>query len=82
MLPPSAIKRLNDFFGDYVIFVRCRTCRHVGEVAPAELASRVGWDTELAAVTPRLKCSRCGRKAFDVAIAFRRKPRGWSKNPS
>jgi hypothetical protein len=82
VLPPSVIKRLNDHFGDYLIFVRCRSCRHVGEVTPAELAPRVGWDTELAAVIPRLKCSRCGRKDSDVAIAFRHKPRGWSKNPS
>ena len=82
MLPPSAIKRLNDFLGDYLLFVRCRACRHAREVAPAQLASRVGWNAELAAVIPRLKCSRCGKKAIDVAIAFRRKPRGWSKNPS
>ncbi len=82
MLPPSAIKRLNDFFGDYLIFVRCRACRRTREVAPRELAARVGWEAELAAVAPRLKCSRCGRKSVDVAIAFRRKPRGWSKNQS
>lgn len=82
MLPPSAIKHLHDFNGDYLIFIRCRACRHAREVAPGELALRVGWTAELAAVARRLKCSRCGTRAVDLAIAFRRKPRGWSKNPS
>ena len=82
MLPPSAIKNLHDFNGDYLIYVRCRVCRHTREVAPRELAPRVGWTAELATVARRLICSRCGMRAVDVAIAFRRKPRGWSKNPS
>ena len=82
VLPPSAIKHLDDFNGDYLIFVRCRVCRRAREITPRELAGRVGWTAELSALARRLKCARCGTRAVDVAIAFRRKPRGWSKNPS
>lgn len=82
MLPPSAIKYLRDYGGDYLIFVRCRGCRHVREIEPVSLARRVGWEAELAQVTSRLKCSQCGKRTVDVAIGFERKPRGWKKNPS
>ena len=82
MLPPSAIKHLHDFNGNFLIFVRCRACRRAREVDPEELAARVGWDAKLAAIAPRLKCSRCGASGADLAIAFSRKPRRWSKNPS
>lgn len=82
MLAPGAIKHLDDFNGDYLIFVRCRACRRAREIDPRELAARVGWNAELAAITRRLKCSGCGASAPEVAIAFPRKPRGWSKNPT
>jgi len=67
MLPWNSIERLRDHFGDYVIVVTCRTCRHSRELTPAFLA--------------RFRC-RCGKKFVDVQIGFNRKPRGWAKNPS
>src|ERR1700746_900071 len=61
MLPWNSIERLRDHFGDYVIVVPCRTCRHAREMSPAFLARhcRRGWDEPLATVIARLRC-RCG----------------------
>lgn len=70
VLPPSTVKHLDDFNGDYLIFLRCGACRHAREVAPRELAARVGWAAELAAVARRLKCARCGARAVDVESPF------------
>jgi len=83
MLPWNSIQKLRDHFGDYVIVVTCRACRHSREVAPAFLARhcRAGWDEPIANVVARLRC-RCGKKSVDVQLGFNRKPRGWSKNPS
>jgi hypothetical protein len=83
MLPWNCLERLRDHFGDYLVVVSCRSCRHSRELTPAFLARhcRGGWDEPVAAIIPRLRC-RCGRKVVDVQIAFNRKPRGWVKNPS
>jgi hypothetical protein len=83
VLPWNAIDRLRDHFGDYVVVVTCRKCRHSREVTPAFLARhcRAGWDEPLANIIARLRC-RCGKKLVDVQIGFNRKPRGWVKNPS
>lgn len=83
MLPWNAIQRLRDHFGDYVVVVTCRTCRHSRELSPAWLARRCpgGWNEPMASVVARLRC-RCGKKSVDVQLGFNHKPRGWSKNPS
>ena len=83
MLPWNSIERLRDHFGDYVLVITCRHCRHTREITPAFLARRCasGWDEPLARIIPRLRCG-CGRKSVDVQVGFNRKPRGWSKNPS
>ncbi len=83
MLPWNAVERLRDHFGDYVIVVTCRTCRHSREMTPAFLARhcRGGWDEPLANIIARFRC-RCGKKLVDVQVGFNRKPRGWVKNPS
>jgi hypothetical protein len=83
MLPWNSIERLRDHFGDYVVVVTCRACRHSCELNPAQLAgrSRGGWDEPIANVVARLRC-RCGNRSVEVQLGFNRKPRGWSKNPS
>jgi hypothetical protein len=83
VLPWNAIERLRDHFGDYVLVVTCRRCRHSRDLLPATLAhsSPQGWDEPIAAVVARLRC-RCGAREVDVQLGFNRKPRGWSKNPS
>jgi len=83
MLPWNSVERLRDHFGDYVIVVTCRSCRHSREMTPAFLARhcRCGWDEPLANIVARFRC-RCGKKLVDVQLGFNRKPRGWVKNPS
>ena len=83
MLPWNSIERLRDHFGDYIIMVTCRSCRHAREMTPAFLARhcRGGWDEPLANIIARFRC-RCGKKLVDVQIGFNNKPRGWVKNPS
>ena len=66
VLPWNSVERLRDHFGDYVIVVTCRACRHSREMTPAFLARHC----------------RCGKKLVDVQLGFNRKPRGWVKNPS
>ena len=82
MLPSTAIARLSDHFGNYLIEVRCRSCQHARHLRPEALARLVGWDAEFARVTSRLRCSRCQSRNVEVRIGFSRRPRRWSKNPS
>jgi hypothetical protein len=82
MLPPSSIRKLSDHFGSYLIEVRCRRCQHERQIDPQALARVFGWDAELARVTPRLRCSRCQARDAEVQVAFVRRPRRWTPNPS
>jgi hypothetical protein len=83
MLPWNSVERLRDHFGDYIVVVTCRSCRHSREMTPAFLARhcRGGWDEPVANIIARFRC-RCGKKFVDVQIGFNKKPRGWVKNPS
>ena len=83
MLPWNCLERLRDHFGDYVLVVTCRACRHSCELTPVQLAPRcrAGWDEPVANIIVRLRC-RCGKKQADVQIGFNHKPRGWTSNPS
>lgn len=82
MLPPGAIRHLNDYFGDYVLGVTCRKCGHVREISPHALARIFGWEAEIQKIAHRFRCSKCHAKTVDVQAGFNRKPRRWNKNPS
>lgn len=81
-LPASAIDKLSDHAGSYLVCVRCRQCRHERELEPRSLAEILGWDATLSQACTRLRCSRCRARDFKVEIAFLSKPRGWKSNPS
>jgi hypothetical protein len=81
-LPASAIDRLSDHSGAYVICVKCGKCRHEREIDPRTLANILGWSATLRQACTRLRCSRCQSREFQVEVAFNRKPRGWKANPS
>jgi len=81
-LPASAIDKLSDHSGAYVICVACRQCRHEREIEPRVLANILGWNVTLKQACTRLRCSKCQSRKFQVEIAFNRKPRGWKANPS
>ena len=74
------IKRLDDCFGQFLVRVVC-DCGACREIEPEALARLVGWSTTLKALAPRMRCSRCGRKAAEVVAVARPRPRGVPKNP-
>lgn len=81
-LPSSAIVKLSDHAGAYLICVTCSQCRHQREMEPRTLANILGWNVTLKQVCGRLRCSKCQGRKVKVEIAFHSKPRGWKSNPS
>ena len=81
-LPASAIDKLSDHSGAYVICVVCLACQHQREMAPRSLANILGWNVTLTQACTRLRCSKCQSRKFRVEVVFNRKPRGWRANPS
>ena len=71
-----AIKKLSDEFGDYLLTIGCRKCRHVRITEPRMLAKIVGWDTPLSTLEKRLRCSSCGGKDCELTANPRPRPRG------
>jgi|KBSSwiStaDraftv2_1062776.scaffolds.fasta_scaffold13110_5 hypothetical protein len=71
-----AIKKLSDEFGDYLLTIGCRKCRHVRITEPRTLAQIVGWDTPLTTLEKRLRCSSCGGKDCELTANPRPRPRG------
>ena len=74
------IKRLDDCFGDFLVRVVCE-CGACRELHPQALARLVGWKVTLKELAPRMRCSRCGKKAAEVVAVARPRPRGVPKNP-
>jgi len=81
-LPATAIDKLSDHAGSYVICVACGKCGHDREMDPRSLANILGWNATLKQACTRLRCSKCDSRTVKVEIAFDRKPRGWKSNPS
>jgi hypothetical protein len=70
MMPPRqalTVIRLSDHFGQYVLTLKCK-CGHKRTAQPQTLAALAGWDTLLADVVNRLRCSRCGRRLCSVTV--------------
>jgi hypothetical protein len=59
------IKKLDDSFGQFLVRVSC-PCGASRHIEPEALARLVGWSTTLRALAPRMRCSRCGKKAAEV----------------
>ena len=74
------ITKLDDAFGQFMVRVIC-DCGFVREIEPEALARLVGWKMTLEALAPRLRCSRCRKKAAEVVAVARPRPRGVPKNP-
>jgi hypothetical protein len=81
-LPATAIDKLSDHAGSYVICATCEKCGHDREMHPRSLANILGWHATLRQACARLRCSKCESRSVKVEIAFDRKPRGWKSNPS
>ena len=71
----SHIKTLDDCFGQFLVRVIC-DCGSCREIEPEALARLVGWKMTLKELALRMRCSRCGKKAAEVAAVARPRPRG------
>jgi hypothetical protein len=69
------ITKRDDCFGQFLVRVIC-DCGTVREIEPEALARLVGWKVTLKELTPRMRCSRCGKKAVEVVAVARPRPRG------
>ena len=81
MLRPPLIQKLSDRFGDYVLVITCRNCKHGRRTEPHALAKLLGWDASLKEVSARLRCSNCGAKDSQVTAEMIPRPRGVPKHP-
>jgi hypothetical protein len=81
MRRPPDITKLSDRFGDYVLVITCRQCKHGRRTEPHALARVLGWDASLVKVAARLRCSNCGAKDCQIATESIPRPRGEPKNP-
>lgn len=81
MRHPATIEKLGDRFGDYVLVITCRQCKHGRRTEPHALAKLLGWDATLKKVAGRLRCSNCGAKDCQVTPETVPRPRGVPKNP-
>jgi hypothetical protein len=77
----SNITKLSDRFGDYVLRITCRRCRHTRRTPPHALAKLVGWEAPMAVLAARLRCSSCHAKDCDIVAEANRRPRGVPKSP-
>lgn len=60
--PPITVVKLSDHGGQYVLLLKCGHCGHIREAMPETFARIAGWETPLAKVIDRLRCSRCGAR--------------------
>jgi hypothetical protein len=65
--PPLSVVRLSDYFGQYVLTLKCE-CGHTRIAQPQTLAALAGWDALLADVVKRLRCSHCGRRQCNATV--------------
>ena len=69
------IERLDGGFGDFPVRVACE-CGACREITPQAPACLVGRKLTLKELAPRMRCSRCGKKAAEVLAVARPRPRG------
>jgi hypothetical protein len=70
------LNRLSDEFGQYLLVIKCAACAHERRAYPNLLAHICGWNTKLADLKNRLRCSKCGRKSCHVRAIEMQKSRG------
>ena len=73
------IDKLNDAFGQYLIYLRC-ACGHIRRCHPHTLAAFAGWEARLEDVVRRLRCSKCGEKRCTARTVPMTAPRGYKSH--
>jgi len=75
------IHRLSDDGGrGWLLDVHC-PCGRSAWIPPAQMADRLGWDTHIAALAQRLRCTACGAKGLTVQAIAAPRERGIPKKP-
>jgi ribosomal protein L44E len=75
---PVPITKLSDRFADYTLRIRCRKCGHERTTEPHALAKLLGWETPLATIALRMRCSKCHvRGECELTAINPSKPRGY-----
>ena len=75
---PAPVKKLSDRFADYTLRIACKKCGHQRTTEPHALAKLVGWETPLATIAARMRCSkRHVRGECELTAMNTPKPRGW-----
>ena len=75
------IEKLSDEFGQYTLILKCEKCEHERVTQPITLGRLCGWDSKLADVARRMRCSKCGAKRCSLRAVPPRKPRGYTSLP-
>jgi hypothetical protein len=75
------LKKLDGCFGDFLVLVTC-SCRASRQIEAEALARLAGSKVTLKELAPRMRCSRCGKKAAEVAAVARPRPRGGGRSPT
>jgi hypothetical protein len=66
--PPVKVVKLGDHFGQYLLTISC-ICGHTRTARPETLAKlAAGWDTLLADVVKRMRCSKCRARQCSVSV--------------
>lgn len=71
MMPPRqllTVVKLSDHGGQYVLMLKCSHCGHTREARPELFARLAGWETPLAIVLERLRCSQCGARRATATV--------------
>ena len=86
MMPPRQplnVKKLSDHGGQYIIALRCDKCRHTRDARPETFARLTGWETPLATILTRLRCSKCGARGATATMRRETRREGWElKSPA
>jgi hypothetical protein len=61
-LPLSKVKRVGDYGARWWLCLRCRCCRHVGEIPAKVFVQRYGVRAQLATVVSKVSCRLCQDK--------------------
>jgi hypothetical protein len=78
---PIPVTKLSDRFADYTLCITCKKCGHVRTTEPHALAKLLGWETPLAIVATRLRCSKChARDQCELTATNQPKPRGYRES--
>lgn len=73
------IEKLDDDFGQYVIYLRCE-CGHIRRCFPHTFAAIMGWHARLDDVVKRLRCSKCHQKKCTARTVLEPMPRGYKSH--